>query len=440
MTRVRQLVWVDPMEQFCRRLLLFVFVASLMVSQSVDGQMVSTKSPRRIAPGVLNVIKPDLDARDSFSIPFPLPGLNAADYQPNYIAKKQTLLGQTRRVVLFRDVWNYEFAFLGLRQIELADGKVAWYMVYRIRNTGKTLSYKQVKENPKFDHMKNELVRDDANVETKEFLPRFSIEGWASDGRGNYREVVYRDQVSPELVRMIQQREDPNRHLLNTIEMSQTKIPVSKDPTNPGVWGVAVWENVDPTIDYVSVFVSGLTNAYRISLSPEGKPGFTYRTLQLNFWRPGDKLQEIKDRIDYGIPLVDDSGEQIEICRRYNLPGPVFRAYRIDENANQNILVMEADAEVSLSTFSSPYTPELGAENGDKGIIPEILVKALADSGVNVAQDAETMTIVKGQQWSFQDTDGTPYVMQLEPQFWEPTITRKGIRFIKTLDHLWIYR
>ncbi len=71
------------------------------------------------APGVLQKIPGNLDPRDSYSLPMPLPELNATNYEPSYVPKKDTLYGQSRRVVMFRDVWEYEFSFLGLRQANL---------------------------------------------------------------------------------------------------------------------------------------------------------------------------------------------------------------------------------------------------------------------------------------------------------------------------------
>ena len=78
-----------------------------------------------------------------------------------------------------------------------------------------------------------------------------------------------------------------------------------------GIWGVATWEDVDPAIDFFSVFVGGLSNALKWH-DPSGAyqtgdlPGkgrkFLRKTLQLNFWRPGDDLAENEREIRYGIP------------------------------------------------------------------------------------------------------------------------------------------
>ena len=96
--------------------------------------------------------------------------------------------------------------------------------------------------------------------------------------------------------------------------MMNADLPVIKSPSDPGVWGVAIWGDVDPNIDYLSVYVSGLTNAFRIDRNAEGEISFRRKTLQLNFWRPGDAIVQERDRVDYGIPLVDKPAEQIEIC------------------------------------------------------------------------------------------------------------------------------
>jgi hypothetical protein len=78
------------------------------------------------------------------------------------------------------------------------------------------------------------------------------------------------------------------------------------------VWSVATWVDVDPRIDFFSVFIGGLTNAYRwidnpAAYSPGDTPGrgrrFTRKMLQLNFWRPGDELAENEREFRYGVPL-----------------------------------------------------------------------------------------------------------------------------------------
>ncbi len=405
---------------------------------------------RNLAPGVLNVIAPEIDPRDAHSLPMPLPGLEAPEYTPNFPPKTATLHGQTQHIVFFRDVWQYEFAFLGLRQLTIETQNTAgqtrdrniWYMVYRIRNTGAAISHERV-EDPKFGHVDYVQEQNPEQVDPvtlpNRFFGRFILEGWVQNtSTGLYTQVQYRDKVAPNIARLIQQVEDPDQELLNTVQMAAAelvKVPANTD--QGGVWGVAVWYDVDPRIDYVSVKVTGLSNAYRISTTPAGEMEFKHKTLQLNFWRPGDALDESDDVVDYGIPLVDDPQEQIEIARRYELPGPVIRGERLIESTQRRKVLFEADADIQKTTFESAVADKLNA-----GELPQNVVDGLANAGVQLSPDAQLETRVEGSLWSITDTvDGqrNVYLIRLYPEFWEKDNVG-GIRFIKRLDHLWIYR
>lgn len=413
---------------------------SIAIPASVNAQV--EFQARELAPGVLKTIPTILDVRDSFSLPMPLPGIDATPYQPQTLPRQVTLHERARRVVLFRDVWQYEFSFTGLRQlsqqVRLPNGRLAqeniWYMVYRVRNLGKSLGFEQVKENPNFDRQLFELQNKKPSADAKsEFLPRFTIEGWVIPAeKRKYEKVVYRDFIDPALVKLVQQREDPGRRLLSTVEMSQTELPVIQDEAADGVWGVAIWRDVDPRIDYLSVFVSGLTNAYRINKNAQGDIDLKQKTLQLNFWRPGDTVSEAEDEVDYGIPLVDDPRRQVLITQRYALPGPVLRVYHESPTANRSVLVAEADGQVSLETFESEVTPTL-----DQGELPEPVATAIEASGLEIPGNVALKTLIPGQKWSMK-MDEQAYTLALEPQYWEPDFGK--IRFIKSLDHLWIYR
>ena len=416
---------------------LVLLVSSTFCCHGVFGQ--------QLGAGVLKVIPPVLDIRDSYSIPLQLPGVEATQFDGAYVPNKKTLFGQTQSIVFFRDVWQYEFSFLGLRQVRLnvtqPDGQEKpqnfWYMVYRIRNVGKNISFEEVKENPQFEHMKKELKRDSNDfVVANKFVPRFYLEGWVEEPGKGYVRKVYRDQIRPQILKKIQYLEDPNLPLLDTVQMMNAELPVIKSPTDPGVWGVAIWGDVDPKIDYVSVYVSGLTNAFRIEANAEGENTFRRKTLQLNFWRPGDSVAQERDRVDYGIPLVDQSDEQIEICKRYDLPGPLLRAYLDSPQADQLVLVAEIDGEVNLKDFQSALTPDL-----DQGKVPEKLIAAFGNIGVEVPATTSVNTVIPGKKWSFTLGAGDQtenYTVVLEPQYWEKDF--EGIRFIKSLDYLWIYR
>ena len=411
-------------------------VAFASLTNYTDAQ---TDAPRPLAKGVLKTVPENLDPRDMFSLPMAMPDLNATKFDPNTIAQKKTLFGQSRSVVMFRNnVWQYEFSFTGLRQAKLriptGNGKAAtrnyWYMVYRIRDTGQTMTINDVKQNPKFDHITKEIDFDTSIAsQEKKFLPRFTLEGWVPVNKG-YQKVSYRDTISPIALEQIRQKEDPNQVLFDSHQMSQAKIPAAKNDTDRGVWGVAIWENVDPRIDFVSVFVQGLTNAFRLS-DPVSAPS-KLKTLQLNFWRPGDSVNETSDFVKFGIPLIDDPAMQALVTKRYNLPGPILRGYFKNEEAKRDVLVTETDAQINLKDFNSAIAPSL-----DQGKMPPSILKSFENAGIALDANTPLTTLIPGKKWSFKQGKDD-YTLVLEPQFWEKDFD--GIRFIKSLDNMWIYR
>ncbi len=404
--------------------------------------------PRPLAPGVLKMYSPQIDARDTFSIPMAMPELKPAAYEGNLTAQAETLRGSTRDIVFFRDVWQLEFATLGLRQIKLSfkapDGAVQnrhyWYLVYRVRNLGKSISYDEVKQEVVFPYVISEAKIDAATTKPdlmpRTFSPTFELTGWVADGKGEYEPIAYRDQYLPLVAKEIQKLEDPNQRLFNSLEIGDVEIPLSRTETDPGVWGVAVWEEIDPRVNYVSVRIKGLTNAYRIVATADGKIDVVNKILQLNYWRPGDGAQQERDFVAYGIPYTDSFREQVGITKRYELPGPQVLAFQVNELAGREVHITEIDAEVNLDDFSSPVVASL-----DDGKLPESLINNLKLYGYEVSESTPVTQVIDSTMWQFQlDVDGKKqkWVLKLEPQFWEPQ--GKGIRFLKTLDHLWIYR
>lgn len=397
---------------------------------------------RKFAAGVLNEIPSQLDVRDSFSLPMTLPGVKAEQHQLETDSVGQTLFGMSERVILYRDVYQYDFAFTGLRQIRVPvvdvngnnRNKNYWYMIYRVRDLNETLSYEEVKSKFEFNQP-SQVLKKGKPLDDKDrlFLPRFSLEGWVYlPTEKEYRRVAFRDTVSPAVVRTIRMQEDPRMALLDGVQMSKAKIPKVSPDSDVGLWGVAVFEDVNPYIDYVSVHVSGLTNAYRVKRAEDDSISFKRKTLQLNFWRPGDNLEEEKDPLTFGIPLVDDPDEQVLITRRYALPGPVLRAYERDKTADRKVLIMETDAQVNLKDFKSALVPEL-----NQGTLPKSVVTAFADAGISVEPGAGVDTLIQGKEWGLKQGK-SDIELVLEPQYWEPDF--EGIRFIKSLDFVWIYR
>jgi hypothetical protein len=210
--------------------------------------------------------------------------------------------------VFRREIWCLEFTFKPVRMIWVdvpqpsgkMQRKLVWYLVYHVKNTGAHLQPSKQQDGTFLIQPADREIR---------FFPQFVLEA------PEYQKA-YLDRIIPVAVAAIQQREDPNRKLLNSVEIGSQLVPVSTELVDKSVWGVATWVDVDPRVDYFSVFIEGLTNAYRWVDPPEGfKPGdpptagrqLEQKNLMLNFWRPGDEFKEDQQTIHYGIPGKVDS-------------------------------------------------------------------------------------------------------------------------------------
>ena len=302
---------------------LFVVATLGVVTGPVSGQS------QRFAPGVLTVVPPDQQYDETYSGPSQLveiaEGFPDTDWDPNYTAKSETVFEKAKRTVLRREIWCLEFAFKPVRTITVdvpqpsgkLQRKLVWYLVYRVRYLGGDL----VPE-PNVDEWGRTTYEVSAvSRENRYFFPQFIL-------RSHEFNKSYQDRIIPAAKELIEQRELKGGELLNTVEISQAPIPLSTAENPREVWGLATWEEVDPRIDFFSVFVRGLTNAYKPVDLPDGfKPGdepgtgreFLSKTLRLNFWRPGDPVREQEDRIYVGVPYSPDSARQLEILSAFGL-------------------------------------------------------------------------------------------------------------------------
>jgi hypothetical protein len=259
---------------------------------------------RTLAPHVFTKIPQETEVNETFSHHDAVE-LLAAD--PNY---------QWAKDITYRhDIWQLEFEFKPMRMIYVdipqASGKMQrkllWYMVYTVKNTGKVLVPTPDKEltyeKDLTDKQKVYQIKED--TKPIRFIPEFLLEGSNRIKAGDGFTKSYPDRVIPIAVGPIQTREDPNRKLLTSVDISK-EIAVGET-----LWGVATWEDIDPRIVRFSVFVTGLTNAYKWKDAPGGyKAGdpigkgrqLFKKTLKLNFWRPSDEYFEHEEEIRYGIP------------------------------------------------------------------------------------------------------------------------------------------
>jgi len=270
----------------------FIALAALGVLASgstASGQEDNGTEYRKLAPGVMTTIEAEPLAEETVST-HDIVEILALD--PEF---------QTAKNVSFRrDVWALEFSFKPVRMVwvdvpqpgDKMRRQLVWYMIYKVTNTGAILHPVEKNETPqKFD-----VERVSRPLR---FIPQFLLEDPES-------EKVYSDRLVPVAMQPIRRREDPNRRLLTTVEMSQQQIAPGES-----VWGVVTWLGVDPRIDRFSVYVIGLTNAYRWHDEPGAyKPGdplgtgrqLRWKTLKLNFWRPGDEYYQHEDEIRFGQP------------------------------------------------------------------------------------------------------------------------------------------
>jgi len=151
------------------------------------------------------------------------------------------------------------------------------------------------------------------------FFPTISLQAHDLDKE-------YLDRLVPAAMPLIAQRERVGKPIYDAVTISRQKIEVTTADKDNSVWGVAMWEGVYPRIDYFSVYIQGLTNAYKFADKPADfkagdKPGkgrtFTRKTLVLHFWRPGDTIAEKEDEIVYGMPTEGDEASQKEINAQY---------------------------------------------------------------------------------------------------------------------------
>lgn len=188
------------------------------------------------------------------------------------------------------------FKSMRLRWVELTDPKTGekkreliWYLVYRAVNRPLNRPEDTTMRKPVNTH-------DDPPTPT--FIPRFMLLTQRSE---NGATRSYRDSIIPEALKVINKREsryEGQPSLKHNVAISgpvPAVTPAGAAKEN-AVYGVAMWRDVDPQADYVSVAISGFSNAYI------EKGGLTYRKMILmKFKRPGDEFFQSEaefDRID----------------------------------------------------------------------------------------------------------------------------------------------
>lgn len=283
------------------------------------GQSIPTSrsTQRRLAPDAFIHIPPAVQYGETFQGPIDLPLVHQTPdlaWEPNYAPKSETLAELAKNVVFRGDVYCLDFAFKPVRMVEF-EGQTVWYMVYRVRYLGGEL--RPAVEPDKFE---NPVYQTPATVpagasETMpgRFLPLFRLHV-----RPLRKE--YLDQIIPGVKEVIAARERVGRPLYDSIEMQTFPIKLwqDTDTQDNSVWGVATWTGVDPRTNFFAVHVEGLTNAQRLKMEGE-EIKYLQKNLVLNFSRPGDTVNELEDRIRYGVPALADPARQQYVLDQYGL-------------------------------------------------------------------------------------------------------------------------
>ncbi len=308
---------------------------------------------RKLAPGVLQTVDPARKLDESFS-----------RHDVIELLRLNPKFDWAKDLTFRHDVWMLQFKFKPVRMIEIdvpqANGymakKLIWYMVYSVTNKEIEEKISHVVYNPAEQKFEQDFAAAGGVQGNREVAPDPPKFGWmcpleAEEGKyqvqftnntNNPDKLIrfvpsfllespelgkaYADRVVPLAVRPIRRREDPNRQFLTTVQICNHII-------KPGetVWGVVTWDFRDPQaelIDRFSIYVQGLTNAYRWKDLAAGAPGayqpgkligtgrtLSRKTLKLNFWRPGDERYENyydhEREIRYGVPAEVSGGKRV---------------------------------------------------------------------------------------------------------------------------------
>ncbi len=275
------------------------------------------------------------------------------------------LLGPTKTRTLdepilgpgYPDLWIAEVQIKSIRlmKIELPDPKsgelkkeIVRYMVWRaIRRDPTEVA------GPDRNNLVQKLAdpqRDPSNVLDPESaaplrLPRFTLQ--TLDNSGQVQQT-YVDDISPDIQMAVFGREMGRRgdslKLMNSIEaISEIGEPVpssglaalnakanggdkaavtkaaeaaDQEALQNAVYGVAVWRNVDPRADFLSVVMSGFSNAYRITGSGDSRV-VEEKVIVQKFERPGDEYEQ--DEKEFRFVSEEDTNGDLLADVRYPL-------------------------------------------------------------------------------------------------------------------------
>lgn len=172
-------------------------------------------------------------------------------------------------------IWVLDFAFkpLRMRTVEIPGRgrRQVHYLYYRVVNR---------------------------SGQPREFVPQFTV---VTDTGKRHEEAVL-----PKAVELIQAREDPSIPLLGAVDVAGILPPSTKDGVDDAVYGVAIWDNIDPNADRMSIYVRGLSDGYQQVTPPGGgSPVTKYKTLRIDLIRRGDARNLNEKEIQLNDPAYE---------------------------------------------------------------------------------------------------------------------------------------
>ncbi|HBT77663.1 MAG TPA: hypothetical protein DEB39_12250 [Planctomycetaceae bacterium] len=345
-------------------------------SPGVRAQAPARSPERPLAPGILTTIPPRVDfnevtnRNDAVELLASLP-------EPDPVLKDDIRYLKevwAKDIRYSRPVWCLQFSFKPLRIVSVdipnkegtMDRKLVWYLLYKIENTDVVLGnevdqvmpfpiihdataedcqceFCREVQNP--DFVENIELQGPLTLRTEEgsykptdklgltiqCVPQFVLaaervvvqtraetdpETGAIESVVDTKPVSYVDRIIPLAMPVVMKREG-----FKATDIPETTVSIARKSLKPGdsVWGVAMWMDIDPKISKFSIFISGLTNAYRWqdkTLGEAGayKPGdllgtgrsMERRVLKLNWWKLGDEFMINDKEIKYGWPGAVD--------------------------------------------------------------------------------------------------------------------------------------
>ena len=351
-----------------------------------------------VAPGGLIVIPPHIDYESVVFradltellavLPMPSPDLQGElRFHPDVLSLStgQEISGWARDIRVARDVWCLKFSFKPVRLIDVDipnaegnfDKKKIWYLVYNVKHLGPAeIDGGSLKvnsslgsevpagnekvlpapENDSFEIRQQSGIfvpRPGSDAPVR-FVPHFVLathrlvlgtvpvenpETGAVEWQPKITAVAYDDRIVPLALSAIKRREGFDKLPETTVSIAQKDIAPGQD-----LWGVAMWTDVDPRINEFSIFLSGLTNAYRwedkskeideetgrvSTYENSGQIGegrvITRRVLKTDWWRVGDANSLNESQIHFGskagtMPVSPfDRTDRLSVEERRNL-------------------------------------------------------------------------------------------------------------------------